>query len=96
MIPGDIVIVGAGAIPRLELAESGGLEVDGGFITDQFLETTVPGIYAAGDAAAAFHPLYDRHLRVEHWSNARHQGRVAASTTSASNTRVIVGTAMNW
>lgn len=78
VIPGDIVIVGAGAIPRLELAESGGLEVDGGFITDQFLETTVPGIYAAGDAAAAFHPLYDRHLRVEHWSNARHQGRVAA------------------
>jgi 3-phenylpropionate/trans-cinnamate dioxygenase ferredoxin reductase component len=64
--------------PRAELAGSAGLSIDNGIAVDEFLQTSVPGIYAAGDVANAFHPRYRRHVRLEHWSAALHQGPVAA------------------
>jgi 3-phenylpropionate/trans-cinnamate dioxygenase ferredoxin reductase subunit len=72
------IVVGVGVLPRTELAEAVGLEVDNGVVTDEYLETSVPGIYAAGDVASAFHPNYRRHLRLEHWSSALNQGPAAA------------------
>jgi 3-phenylpropionate/trans-cinnamate dioxygenase ferredoxin reductase subunit len=78
-IPADLVVVGIGAVPRVELAERAGLAVDNGVLVDARLETSVPGIYAAGDVANAVHPHYGRRLRVEHWDNARRQGRAAAA-----------------
>jgi 3-phenylpropionate/trans-cinnamate dioxygenase ferredoxin reductase subunit len=55
-----------------------GLDVGDGILVDELLETRVPGIFAAGDVAGAWHPLLGVRLRVEHWDNARRQGRAAA------------------
>ncbi len=74
----DVVVVGVGAIPNIGLAAAAGLEVDNGVVTDHALRTSAPDVFAAGDVAAAFHPLYGRHLRVEHWANALNGGSAAA------------------
>jgi 3-phenylpropionate/trans-cinnamate dioxygenase ferredoxin reductase subunit len=79
-IPADLVVVGVGAAPRIKLATRGGLETrEGAILTDEYLRTSVPNIYAAGDVALAWHPRFARHVRVEHWDNAIHQGRTAAT-----------------
>jgi 3-phenylpropionate/trans-cinnamate dioxygenase ferredoxin reductase subunit len=77
-LPADLVLVGIGAAPNTGLAEAGGLEVDRGVVTDAALRTSVPDVYAAGDVASSFHPLYGRHVRVEHWANALNGGPAAA------------------
>jgi 3-phenylpropionate/trans-cinnamate dioxygenase ferredoxin reductase subunit len=77
-ISADAVVVGIGVAPATGLAEAAGLDVDGGVRTDAALRTSDPVIYAAGDAARAYHPLLGTHLRVEHWANARHQPVAAA------------------
>ena len=74
----DLVVVGIGARPRTQLAADAGLEVDDGIVVDERLETSAPGIFAAGDVAAAWHPLLRARVRVEHWDNAKRQGRAAA------------------
>ena len=77
-VPGDLMVVGVGVAPRLELAEAAGLALDNGVAVNEYLETSVPGIYAAGDGAAAWHPLFSIRIRVEHWANALNQGPAAA------------------
>lgn len=74
----DVVIVGVGVMPDTALAEQAGLTVDNGVVVDEQLRSSVPTIFAAGDVANAYHPLYGRHVRVEHWANALHQGPAAA------------------
>jgi 3-phenylpropionate/trans-cinnamate dioxygenase ferredoxin reductase subunit len=74
----ELVVVGAGVIPRTAVAEAAGLKVDNGILVDAGLQTSAPGIFAAGDVANAWHPLYERRVRVEHWANARRQGAAAA------------------
>ena len=78
VIPADLVVVGIGATPRTELASAAGLNVDNGIVVDEYLRTSAPDVFAAGDVANAWHPLYDKHLRVEHWANAQNQGIAAA------------------
>ena len=74
----DVVVVGIGVVPRTELADTAtGMTVDDGIVVDDFLATDIEGIYAAGDVANAWHPHYQRHLRVEHWANALNQGITA-------------------
>jgi 3-phenylpropionate/trans-cinnamate dioxygenase ferredoxin reductase subunit len=73
----DLVVVGIGVTPRTELAAAAGAIVDDGVVVDQHLESGVPGLYAAGDVASAWHPHYRRHVRVEHWANALNQGAAA-------------------
>jgi 3-phenylpropionate/trans-cinnamate dioxygenase ferredoxin reductase component len=77
-VEADAVIVGVGITPNVGLAADAGLAVDNGIVVDARLQTSDPDIFAAGDVANAFHPAYGKHLRVEHWSNARHQPRAAA------------------
>jgi 3-phenylpropionate/trans-cinnamate dioxygenase ferredoxin reductase subunit len=78
-IEGDLVLVGAGAAPRTELAEAAGLPVRDGLLVNAQLEAVgAAGVYAAGDVAAAWHPRYQTYLRVEHWANALNQGPAAA------------------
>jgi 3-phenylpropionate/trans-cinnamate dioxygenase ferredoxin reductase component len=78
-IEGDLVLVGAGAVARTELAEAAGLPVANGVLVDERLEAVgAAGVFAAGDVAAAWHPRYQRSLRVEHWANAFNQGPAAA------------------
>ena len=74
----DFVVVGVGVMPRTRLAEWAGLGVSNGILVSKNLETTVPGVFAAGDVANAFHPFYGNKLRVEHWANALNQPTTAA------------------
>lgn len=74
----DLVVVGIGVTPRTELAEQAGIAVDNGVLVDERLESGVPGVFAVGDIANAFHPFYGERLRVEHWANALNQPAVAA------------------
>jgi len=74
----DMVVVGVGVTPRVELAAAAGLEIDNGIVVDERLETASQGVFAAGDAANAWHPFFETRLRVEHWHNALEQGPAAA------------------
>jgi 3-phenylpropionate/trans-cinnamate dioxygenase ferredoxin reductase subunit len=78
LLDADFVVVGIGIVPMVRPFKGSGLRIDDGIPVDAGLESSVPGIFAAGDVANAFHPFYDRRLRVEHWANALKQGPVAA------------------
>jgi 3-phenylpropionate/trans-cinnamate dioxygenase ferredoxin reductase component len=78
VLDADVVVLGVGVEPRVELAQAAGLEVDGGILVDAHLRTSAPDVYAAGDVANVLHPLYGERVRVEHWDNAIKQGPVAA------------------
>jgi 3-phenylpropionate/trans-cinnamate dioxygenase ferredoxin reductase subunit len=73
----DVIVVGVGAVPNVELAQQAGLAVDNGVVVDATLMSSAPGVLATGDVASAFHPLFGRHIRVEHWANALNQGQAA-------------------
>ncbi|OZI77104.1 NAD(P)/FAD-dependent oxidoreductase [Bordetella genomosp. 12] len=70
----DDVLVAIGSIPNVELAEQAGIEVDGGILTDEYGRTSAPDVYAIGDVAARFHPVYGRMFRVEHHDTAMRHG----------------------
>jgi NADPH-dependent 2,4-dienoyl-CoA reductase/sulfur reductase-like enzyme len=76
-LPADVVVIGIGVTPNVGLAESAGLEVGNGVVTDSALRTSDPDIFAAGDVASSYVPLLGRHLRVDHWSNALNGGKAA-------------------
>jgi 3-phenylpropionate/trans-cinnamate dioxygenase ferredoxin reductase subunit len=77
-VEGDCVVVGAGVKPDVMLAERAGLDVDNGILCDQTLQTSVEGIYAAGDVCNYESVIHGRRLRVEHWDVAMQQGQHAA------------------
>ncbi|HET6212677.1 MAG TPA: FAD-dependent oxidoreductase [Micromonosporaceae bacterium] len=74
----DLVIVGVGIRPAVELAAAAGLRVDDGVVTDAALRTSDPDIYACGDVASSENPLLGKRIRVEHWANALNGGKAAA------------------
>ena len=85
-VPADLVVIGVGAVARVQLAMRAGLEtIEGGIAVDEYLRTSVPNIYAAGDVAAAWHPRFGRHIRIEHWDNAIQQGKAAAANILGAN-----------
>jgi 3-phenylpropionate/trans-cinnamate dioxygenase ferredoxin reductase subunit len=74
----DLVVAGIGVTPRVELAESAGLDVDNGVLVDAMLRTSVPSVLAVGDIANHAHPRLGQRIRVEHWDTAIRQAKVAA------------------
>ncbi len=77
-IDADLVIVGVGITPNTQLADAAGLEVSNGIVVGADLRSSDPDIYAAGDVASAFNPLFGKHIRLEHWANALNQPPAAA------------------
>ncbi|HEX8008829.1 MAG TPA: FAD-dependent oxidoreductase [Trebonia sp.] len=85
VVPADVVVIGVGAVPNDRLASAAGLEVSGGVLADAALRTSDPDIYAAGDVANWFNPLFGRRIRVEHWGNALIGGPAAARSMLGKN-----------
>jgi len=79
LIDADVVVVGIGILPNTELAEMADLTIDDGICVDEYLCSSDPDVFAAGDVANAYYPSLGRHLRLEHWSAALNQGPVAAA-----------------
>jgi 3-phenylpropionate/trans-cinnamate dioxygenase ferredoxin reductase subunit len=74
----DFAVVGVGVTPREALARGAGLETENGVVVNEHLATSAPNVFAAGDVANAWHPFFERRIRVEHWANALNQGPAAA------------------
>ena len=74
----DFVVVGIGIEPEVDWLDGSGIHVDNGVIVDQYCQTNVAGIHAAGDVANHYHPVFGRQMRVEHWQNGIKQGAAAA------------------
>jgi NADPH-dependent 2,4-dienoyl-CoA reductase/sulfur reductase-like enzyme len=73
-VEAQIAVVGVGVVPSVDFLADSGLSLDNGVVVNQRFETEAPGVYAAGDVANFFDPLYGRQRRIEHWSNANYHG----------------------
>ena len=76
-ITSNVVIAGIGIKPEIQLAESAGLAVENGIAVNEFLQSSAPDVYAAGDNAYFPYEALGRRMRVEHWDNAVNQGKTA-------------------
>jgi NADPH-dependent 2,4-dienoyl-CoA reductase/sulfur reductase-like enzyme len=73
-VEAQIAVVGVGVLPNVDFLADSGLKIANGVVVDQRFQTQAPGVFAAGDVANFFDPLYGRQRRIEHWSNANYQG----------------------
>lgn len=76
----DLVVVGVGVTPVVDWLAGSGIALDNGVLVDEYTQTNLPDVYAAGDVANWWHPLLGERLRVEHYDNAQNQGIAAAQS----------------
>jgi 3-phenylpropionate/trans-cinnamate dioxygenase ferredoxin reductase subunit len=81
------VVAGVGVEPNVELGREAGLEVRSGIVVNERFETSKPGLYAIGDVAEFFDPLFGRHRRIEHWSNAAYHGTTLGKILAGEDAR---------
>jgi 3-phenylpropionate/trans-cinnamate dioxygenase ferredoxin reductase subunit len=74
----DFAVVGVGVEPVTDIVVGSDIEVDNGIVVDEYCRTNVDGVFAAGDVANHYHPIFKQKMRVEHWHNALNQGAAAA------------------
>jgi NADPH-dependent 2,4-dienoyl-CoA reductase/sulfur reductase-like enzyme len=73
-VAADLAVVGVGVVPNVAFLAGSGIAVDNGVVVSERFEANAPGVFAAGDVANFFDPLFGRQRRIEHWSNASYQG----------------------
>ena len=81
----DFVAVGVGVVPDIQYLETSGIKLDNGVVANEYLEASVPNVYAAGDVANFFDLLYQRQRRIEHWDTAIQHGKVAGANMAATD-----------
>jgi 3-phenylpropionate/trans-cinnamate dioxygenase ferredoxin reductase subunit len=86
LIQADGVVAGIGIQPNIDIARTAGLSIGNGIVVDEYLRTSNPDIYAAGDVAEFFSPALDRRVRVEHEDHALHSGEIAGLNMAGGNT----------
>ena len=74
LIEADFVIAGIGSTPSVKLFENTNLKLDNGIVTNQFCETSIKDVYAAGDVSNFYHPFYERNMRLESYQHAQNHG----------------------
>ncbi|WP_432518218.1 NAD(P)/FAD-dependent oxidoreductase [Saccharolobus islandicus] len=84
-IEADLVLIAVGIMPNIEVAQKSGIEVGNGIIVNEYLQTNVSDIYAAGDVANIYDPIEKRRKRIEHWNNAEYTGKLAARNMVGGN-----------
>jgi NADPH-dependent 2,4-dienoyl-CoA reductase/sulfur reductase-like enzyme len=85
-VEADLAVVGIGVEPVTDFLEGSGIELDNGIVVNERFETNVPDVYAAGDVANFFDPLFGRRRRIEHWSNANYQGTEVGKVLAGADT----------
>jgi 3-phenylpropionate/trans-cinnamate dioxygenase ferredoxin reductase subunit len=83
----DLTVAGVGVVPNVELAVAAGLQVRNGIVVDERFATDRDGVYAIGDAAEFYDPVYHRYRRIEHWSNALYQGTTLGKILAGADER---------
>ncbi|MDC3075300.1 FAD-dependent oxidoreductase [Pelagibacteraceae bacterium] len=86
LIETDFVIAGIGSTPSVKLFENTNLKLDNGIVTNQYCETSIKDVYAAGDVSNFYHPLYERNIRLESYQHAQNQGICAGKNIAGLKT----------
>ncbi|MFW9828405.1 MAG: NAD(P)/FAD-dependent oxidoreductase [Candidatus Thorarchaeota archaeon] len=84
-IPADIVIITIGIKPNIDFLEKSGIRVDEGILVDKYMRTNIPNIFAVGDVAQIYDPLYNKPILHPTWGNAKQQGKIAARNMTGGN-----------
>jgi 3-phenylpropionate/trans-cinnamate dioxygenase ferredoxin reductase component len=86
-LPAGLVCIGVGIRPNVELASAAGLALDNGIVVDEFLRSSDPNIYAAGDVINYFDAIAGKRRRVEHWGHAEYSGQVAGKNMAGASVK---------
>lgn len=86
-LPCDFVVIGIGIVPNVELAKEAGLAIDNGIVVNEYLQSSHPDVYAAGDVANYVDPVFDKRRRVEHWGHAEYCGQLAGQNMAGASNR---------
>ena len=84
-LPCDFVCIAVGIVPNVELAQQAGLKVDNGIVVNEYLQSSHPDVYAAGDVANYLDPVFGKRRRVEHWGHAEYSGQLAGQNMAGAN-----------